>query len=504
MFSPQHGRIAPRSVRSDTLTFRSLRASAFQRAEQRELNHSGVPFVIRLFFIVFFSFTTYNRQGPHQTLLIMNERILFMNKKDVLELKKRFTKNGCSFTKLCGCYVDSEKNIVLRLSETFLNLKEDEFYKYLEIAKKTLSGSLGNQLLELHFPMEQEFSGGRQQFLMGLKESQLKNDDLLERLYEQIVEHYDFVGNYLILIFYDSYDVMKKTTDRQNLEESEEVFSYLLCALCPVTLSKPALGYYAEENRIGARIRDWIVGVPETGFLFPAFTDRSSDVHSVLYYNKNPKETHHEFIKGFFGCQPVATAAEQKETFQTIFQETLGAEKATDNLYFLEMQQNLNQMLEEQFPEGEETESEEPFVLTPASVQTMLEEIGVPEEFSRQIERSYTEEFSEALPKVEALIDKKALTIQEQKQKEFDLQQQVDVLTQQVEEQKVQIESVKAEAAATLESEQGHLIVKTTEETAQKIMAQRIDGQKYLVIPIAEDEVATINGVNTVLEVPSL
>ncbi len=135
--------------------------------------------------------------------------------------------NGCSFTKLCGCYVDSEKNIVLRLSETFLNLKEDEFYKYLEIAKKTLSGSLGNQLLELHFPMEQEFSGGRQQFLMGVKESQLKNDDLLERLYEQIVEHYDFVGNYLILIFYDSYDVMKKTTDRQNLEESDEVLEKL-------------------------------------------------------------------------------------------------------------------------------------------------------------------------------------------------------------------------------------------------------------------------------------
>lgn len=424
-----------------------------------------------------------------------------MNKKEVLELKKRLTKNNCSFTKLCGCYVDSEKNIVLRLSETFLNLEEEEFYKYLDIAKKTLSGSLGNHLLEFQFPMEQEFSGGRQQFLMGLKESQLKNDDLLERFYEQIIEHYDFVGNYLILLFYDAYDVMKKTTDLKKLDESEEVFSYLLCALCPVTLSKPALGYYAEENRIGARIRDWIVGVPETGFLFPAFTNRSSDIHSVLYYNKNPKETHHEFIKGFFGCQPIATATEQKEIFQTIFQETLGAEKATDNLYFLEIQQNLNQMLEEQFPEGDEQESEEPFVLTPDSVQTILEEVGVPEEFSKQIENSYTEEFAQAFPKVESLIDKKALSIQEQKQKEIDLLQQVEILTQQVEEQKIQIEAVKAEAAATLDPEQEHLIVKTTEEKARQIMTQVIDGQKYLIIPIAEDEIATINGRNTSLEV---
>lgn len=425
-----------------------------------------------------------------------------MNKKEVLELKKRFTKNGCSFTKLCGCYVDSEKNIVLRLSEPFFHLEEEEFYKYLDIAKKTLSGTLGNHLLEFHFPMEEEFSGGKQQFLMGLRESQLKNDELLERLYEQIIAHYDFVGNYLILIFYDVYDVMKKTTDQQELDESEEVFSYFLCSICPVTLSKPALGYYAEENRIGARIRDWIVGVPETGFLFPAFTDRSSDIHSVLYYSKNPKETHHEFIEGIFGCQPISTAAEQKEIFQNIFQETLGTEKATDNLYFLEMQQNLNQMLEEQFPEEEEKENAEPFVLTPASMQTLLKEIGVPEEFSKQIEDSYTEEFAEALPKVESLIDNKALALQEQKQKEIDLLQQVEVLTQQVEEQKIQMEAVKAEAAVTLDPEQPgqeSIILKTTLEKAQQISTQVIDGQKYLVIPIAEDEVTNINGVNTIL-----
>lgn len=420
-----------------------------------------------------------------------------MNKKDILELKKRFTKNGCSFTRLCGCYVDSEKTIVLRLSETFLNLAEEEFHKYLDIAKKTLSGSLGNHLLEFQFPLEEEFSGGRQQFLLGLKESQLKNEDLLERFYEQIIEHYDFVGNYLILVFYDVYDVMKKTSDLQKLDESEEVFSYFLCAICPVTLSKPALGYYAEENRIGARIRDWIVGVPETGFLFPAFTDRSSDIHSVLYYNKNPKETHHEFIKGFFGCQPIATATEQKETFQTIFQETLGTEKATDNLYFLEFQQNLNQLLEEQFPE-EENENTKSLVLTPSSVQNILEEIGVPEEFSKQIEHSYTEEFSQALPKAEHLLDSKALAIQEQKQKEINLIQQVEALTHQVEEQKSQIETAKAEAAAALDFEQDGtetIILKTTPEKAQQVTVQIIDGQKYLVIPISEDETTNINGI---------
>jgi len=429
-----------------------------------------------------------------------------MNKKEVLELKKRFTKNGCTFTKLCGCYVDSEKNIVLHLSETFLNLDEEEFHKYLDIAKKTLSGSLGNNLLELNFPMEEEFSGGKQQFLMGLKESQLKNDDLLKRLYERIIEHYSYIGNYLILIFHDAYDIMKKTSDHNELDESEEVFSYLLCAICPVTLSKPALSYRADENRIGTRIRDWIVGVPETGFLFPVFTDRSSDIHSVLYYTKNPKETHHEFIENVLGCAPKATATEQKETFQSILQDALGAEKPTDNLYFLEIQQNLNDMLEEQLSEDKEKENPEPLILTPDSVQSILEDIGIPEEFSKQIETSYAEEFANTPPVVEYLIDNKALAIKEQRQKELDLQQQVEILTQQVEEQKIQIEVAKAEAAATSDlsadvenGERDAIILKTSPQKAQLIKAQVIDGQKYLIIPIEEDEIPNINGINTLL-----
>lgn len=76
----------------------------------------------------------------------------YMKKKDILELKKRFTKNKCTFTKMCGCYVNGEKNTLLKFRETFLNLEEDDYFKYLEIAKKVLSGTLGNNILELNFP----------------------------------------------------------------------------------------------------------------------------------------------------------------------------------------------------------------------------------------------------------------------------------------------------------------------------------------------------------------
>lgn len=174
-----------------------------------------------------------------------------MNKKDILEIKRRFKKEACTFTRMCGCYVDADHNKITKIGETFLNLEDEEFYKYLEIAKKVLSGTIGNNLLELEFPLAEEAAGGRQQFLMGLRESRLKNDDLMDTFYDMIIDSYDYVGNYLILIFHDAYDVMTKTSDNDKLDESEEVYEYLLCAICPVNLTKPGLGYREEKTASG-------------------------------------------------------------------------------------------------------------------------------------------------------------------------------------------------------------------------------------------------------------
>lgn len=129
-----------------------------------------------------------------------------------------------------------------------------------------LSGTLGNNLLNLQFPLEEEEVGGRQQILMALRDSELNDETLLDTYYDLVIDTYDEAGNYLILLYLDSYDVMTRTKDNINVDESEEVYKYMLCAICPVTLSKPGLGYLEKEQRIGARIRDWVVGAPETGF----------------------------------------------------------------------------------------------------------------------------------------------------------------------------------------------------------------------------------------------
>ena len=262
-----------------------------------------------------------------------------MNKKDILEIKRRFKKEACTFTRMCGCYVDADRNKITKIGETFLNLEDEEFYKYLEIAKKGLSGTIGNNLLELEFPLAEEAAGGRQQFLMGLRESRLKNDDLMDTFYDIIIDSYDYVGNYLILIFHDAYDVMTKTSDNDKLDESEEVYEYLLCAICPVNLTKPGLGYREDENRIGPRIRDWVVGAPDTGFVFPAFTDRSTDIHSVMFYTRDTKTPHAEFMEAGLGCGAKFTATEKKLTFQNIVKDVIGEDDEESDEIIRKMRQ---------------------------------------------------------------------------------------------------------------------------------------------------------------------
>lgn len=419
-----------------------------------------------------------------------------MTKKDVLELKRRFKKSECTFTRLCGCYVNGEKEIVLNIGETFLNLEEEEFYKYLDIAKKTLSGTVGNNLLELNFPLEEEEPGGKQQFLMGLRESGLKNEGLLESFYQHIIDTYDYAGNYLILIFHDAYDVMRKTSDNNKLDESEEVYEYLLCAICPVTLSKPALGYLESENRIGPRIRDWVVGAPENGFVFPAFTDRSTDIHSIMYYTRNPKDPHPEFMELGLGCDPKPTATEQKETFKCIINNAIAPIEQEEGHYFMEIQENLNSLIEEK--EAIDDNSCEPLLLTSHTIQEVLVESGIPEDVTSVIERSYTEEFGDTPPHVEHLIDSKALAANVHRKREKELVQQVQTLQQKLEETQ-QDDTPPVTLPEKELTEDYDVILNVKPEKVDQISSQIIDGKKCLVIPIDENEHAAVNGIDAPL-----
>lgn len=432
-----------------------------------------------------------------------------LRNKDILELKRRFKKEACTFTRMCGCYVDSNKNKVVELNENFLNLEDEEFYKYLEIAKKTLSGTIGNNLLELKFAKEEEEAGGKQRYLLGLRESGLRNSELLEHLYDMIIEHYDYVGNYLILIFHDAYDVITKTNDDLKIDESEEVFQYLLCAICPVNLSKPGLGYREDEHRIGVRIQDRVVGMPDVGFLFPSFSERAANVHALTYYVRDAKDSHRDFVEAALGCGGKRTATEEQNAFHSIVKTALAPIIEQSDDVLLQIQENLNDLAQEHEAELEDLVIVEPeaFTLTAQIIQDVLSQSDVPDAAAAMIQEQLTEEFSDELPAVKNLVNEKALEKNSKEKKQIKLLEEVATLRQELADtkQENQEKSERIETLVSMESpvnpsdaeRWAEVFLRMKPDKAEQVKAQTIDGQKYLLIPIEADESINLNGVET-------
>ena len=406
-----------------------------------------------------------------------------MQKKDILELKKRFKKNDCTFTKVCGCYVSNDQRILLQFRETFLTLEEEDAFKYLDIAGKIISGGMDNQILTLQFPLDETLENQQQTFLYQLKKSQLKDDELLHAFYQSVIDQFDHDNsNYLILLFHDAYDVITKTSDKAKLDESEEVYEYLLCAICPVTLSEPGLRYDEQVQRIKARARDWVVEKPVVGFVFPAFVERSPDVNTVMYYTKNPKSPHPEVMAGVLGCLPKQTATLQRESFQMIVKDCLGPDDEKGERALMEIHENLRTMVEDHAFQYDGVE-EPPFHLDQQQVQQLMQESGIPQEAAAKIELSYRQCFDEDVPLAKHLMDPKILKAGEQRKKETRLERQVETL-------QVELEKVSSD----LQPDMNEVILRVNPEKASQITTQRIDGQRCLVIPLQDNEQATING----------
>ena len=311
-----------------------------------------------------------------------------MNKKEIAEIKKQFTPDRCAITRICGCYVNSEKEKQLEMKEAFLSLSDEEMFKYFDIFRKTLSGTIGKNLLNMEFPLQQELEGGTQEFLLKLRDSGLKDEELVTQFYDRVISSYDFGENYLILLIHAAYDIPGKTNDGLDMDDaSTDVYQYVLCSICPVKLSKAALCYNAQNNTIEERIRDWIVDMPSLGFLFPAFNDRNTDLHSLLYYSKNAEELHQTLIDEILGCVTPLSAKSQKETFNSINQETFGPD--CDYEAVKTIHEKITEMVDEHADEPE------PLTLDKYEVKKLLQEGGATKEDLEDFDERYDDSVGE-------------------------------------------------------------------------------------------------------------
>lgn len=307
-----------------------------------------------------------------------------MNKKEISEIKKLFANENSVISTICGCYVDGDKNKKSMMREAFLSLPQDEMHKYMAIFRKCMTGTLGRNILNMEFADAATEVTVSQQKLMDLRDSELKDDAVLETFYDEIIANYNTADNYLILLVYGVYDVPGRTSDGIEMEDaSDEIYRHILCCICPVKLSKPGLSYNSEQNGFHERIRDWVVDMPAMGFLYPAFNERSADVNSILYYSSKAEELKFDFVETVLGCTLPMTADGQKETFQAIIQDTLGDECEFEVVK--EIHEQLTELIEEK------KDDETPLELGRKEVVNLLAASGVDNRKIEELENNFEE-----------------------------------------------------------------------------------------------------------------
>lgn len=359
-------------------------------------------------FFLFFSFeeggkVCYNNssdicRGLHKKL---EERL--MNEKEISEIRRRFRPDKSNISHLRGCYVNEKGEIITKFEQSLALTPQEESERILANLKRTLSGTIGKNLIDITFTTQQVVGSEEHKLLMALRNSALKDEEALKVFYEKVIKAVSLEGNYMILLTHDRYDVPYRSQDGEKQDDaSSEVFSYILCSICPVKMTKPALSYFAADNMIHNLKTDWIVAPPELGFLFPSFDDRSTNIYNALYYSRDTLEIHKEFTDAVFHCETPMPAAEQKETFQAILENTL----ADDCSY--EVVQAVHEQLTGMIEEHKANKESEPLVISKGTVKNVLKACEVAESRIEKFEEKYDAEFgSDAALSPRNIIDPK-------------------------------------------------------------------------------------------------
>ena len=312
-----------------------------------------------------------------------------MNQREISELRRRWRPEKSAVSRVYGCFVNSARKIVSDLDESLGAMPQEEAEKYLDLLKKALSGALGKNLIDIVFSTQQVMDSEEHRLLSALRESGLRDGEIRQAFYQKVIETLDMgESNYLILLAHDAYDVPRRGKDGEtDMDGSDQVFSYILCSVCPVKNCKMELSYFPGENEFHSCAAGQVVSAPELGFLFPAFDDRSANIYNALYYTRKTAENHPEFVTGIFKTEPPMPADLQQETFREILSDALEEDCSYEVL------QGVTEILGGMVEEHKASKSPEPLAVSKGALRKVLETCGVPEEKAESFEEKYEEAF---------------------------------------------------------------------------------------------------------------
>lgn len=311
-----------------------------------------------------------------------------MNDKEISEIRRHMRRDRSNMTALYGCYVNDNKEIITEFRQSTGMMPENEGDKYFALLRRTLSGSIGRNLIDITFKTSQVADSPEHKLLMGLRESKCADEELRGELFRKIIENVSMEGNYLILLGCDSYDVpFRSKDDFHQKDQSDEVYTYILCTICPVKQTKANLHYVPEEKLFHDGAMNQMVSAPDLGFLFPAFDNRATNIYNALYYTRNVKEGQDALVEALFNAPVPKPAAQQKQSFEALLTTTLAEECSLDVV------QTVHEQLCQRIEMHKEAKIPEPLTVTKEDVKEVLSGCGVSEEHMAKFSVEYDEVF---------------------------------------------------------------------------------------------------------------
>lgn len=311
-----------------------------------------------------------------------------MTEKEIGEIRRHTRRDRSNMTALYGCFVNDHQEIISQFRLSTGMMSENEGEKYFALMKRNLSGTLGKNLVDIAFRTAQVADSPEHKLLMTLRDSQLKDEEALQSFYEKVIQSVHMDTGYLILMGCDAYDVpFKAKDDSLNNDAGGETYRYILCGICPVKQTKPALEYVAQEKTFHDGGISQVLSAPVLGFLFPAFDNRSTNIYNALLYTKDVKQNHEEFITSIFNVKPPMCANEQRQSFQALLSNTLADECSLDVVQAVHSE--INQMIQMH----KESKVDEPLMLGKEQVKAVLTSSGVSEEKMAKFNVEYDSAF---------------------------------------------------------------------------------------------------------------
>lgn len=319
-----------------------------------------------------------------------------MNNKEIGEIRRHLRRERSNITALYGCYVNQNKEIISCFRQSTGMMPENESEKYFALLRRTLSGSLGKNLIDINFKTSQVAGSPEHKLLMDLRSTQLKDENLLNAFFQKIIDSVVMEENFLILIGCDSYDVPFKKLDSTDHDRSDETYTYLICTVCPVKQTKANLHYVPDEKVFHDGAMNYMVSAPSLGFLFPAFDNRSTNIYNALYYTRDTKQSQEAVVEALFNAPIPKPAAQQKESFEALIANSLGEECSLD------VMQTVHEQLCQRIEMHKEAKIPEPLMIAKEDVKEVLSSCGISQEKLAKFSVDYDEAFgfeAELFPK---------------------------------------------------------------------------------------------------------